>query len=117
MEKVEDLNVGMVLARDLAWQRKYQITHITEVDQEKTTEGSPPKWVKYAVCLRYLGEYYADGRSKPSVKKPEREVLSICYGRPRLNVTDVWGYRWDRKWGTGVKSTAVGTAALLNEEF
>jgi len=89
----EELKVGMVLGRDLAWERKYLVTHITKV------AGNNSKYDNFVVCLRYLGQYYADGRSKPSVKLPERELLTWDYcGNNILTPTDVRGYRLDRKW-------------------
>ena len=93
------LEVGMVLARDGAWDRKYEVTHITKVDEDDETPT--PRGVRYAVCLRYLGHYYADGRSKPSPKRPEREELYETYhskDESGLSVREVYGYRLDRKW-------------------
>ena len=51
--------------------------------------------VEVVVCLKYLGEFYADGRSKPSAKQPEREVVKSLSGKKKLWLT--W-YRVDKKW-------------------
>jgi len=108
-----EIKVGSVLGREGAWQRKYLVTHITQTDEQyhqslsermviKPDSFSPKdaqlyevREVEVVVCLKYLGEFYADGRSKPSAKQPEREVVKSLSGKKKLWLT--W-YRVDKKW-------------------
>ena len=87
------VEIGNVVAKMGAWQRKYQVMHITKAPEEHNHGGSPH--LPYIVCLKYLGEFYADGRTKPSVKCPEREVR--CGAFRDGDVSLDW-YRVDKKW-------------------
>lgn len=96
----ENIKVGTVLAKEGEWQRKYQITHIGIV---KTVPQLDRVAISLLVCLKYLGEFYADGRSKPSAKQPKKEVLCRVYGVHRehvkgLKLENVPGMLVDDRW-------------------
>ena len=87
-----EIKVGTVLAKEGEWQRKYQITHINTV---ATTQQWDRVAISFSVCLKYLGEFWADGRSKPSLKQPEREVKTSQTAKEKLWLG--W-YSVDKKW-------------------
>jgi hypothetical protein len=94
----ENIKVGTVLAKEGEWQRKYQITHINTV---ATTQQWDRVAISFSVCLKYLGEFWADGRSKPSLKQPEKEVLSRVWRYPDIEdskLERVPGMLVDNQW-------------------
>jgi hypothetical protein len=108
-----EIKVGTVLGKEGAWQRKYLVTHITQTDEQyhqslsenrvtKPNSFSPKdaqlyevRVVEVVVCLKYLGEFWAHGGSKPSLKQPEREVKTSQTAKEKLWLG--W-YSVDKKW-------------------
>jgi hypothetical protein len=66
------IKVGSLLAKQGAWQRKYVVTRIHFGDDHAV------------VCIKQLGNFWADGRSQPASKVNEREVYVHTYGKPEL---------------------------------
>jgi hypothetical protein len=98
---MSEIKVGIVLGKIGNWQRKYLVTHITQTDAEYHPSFGDQviKYFTQVVCLKYLGEFYADGRSKPSLKQPEREVKVYDPEQPS-GKQELWlqWYGVDRKW-------------------
>jgi len=67
----KELEFGMILARRGAWNHKYVCTHVVHVG-EKSVYNDQKRQV-YAVGVRYLGSFYADGRVEPTKRLVDKE--------------------------------------------